>query len=255
MRRRLGFTLIELLVVIAIIAILAAILFPVMISAKRRAVTASCVSQRRQLLAAFLRYVDDNNGGVCGDYMPPSLATGKYWSQVLMPYASGKMELFYCSDLPNWRGRVVSGQNYTAPWATSVGINVAFGDPWTGYNPIKLSQVQSPKKTILFACSSYINYKNWGDPAGQVNAEKDGHYCICPGRKTEPMLCLADEIKRVVDARKWDYNFMDARRHDGYTVVGFPDGHVGIFPTKKVLSYEGGLSDWKSPDFSMWDLK
>jgi prepilin-type N-terminal cleavage/methylation domain-containing protein len=47
-----AFTLIELLVVIAIIAILAAILFPVLAAAQRAAGKARCVSNERQILAA-----------------------------------------------------------------------------------------------------------------------------------------------------------------------------------------------------------
>lgn len=57
-----GFTLIELLVVIAIIAILAAILFPVFISAKERGRQSRCVFNLKQLTAACRQYVDDNNG-------------------------------------------------------------------------------------------------------------------------------------------------------------------------------------------------
>ena len=67
-----GFTLIELLVVIAIIAILAAILFPVFISAKKRAKLAVCVSNHKQLGAAFLAYTEDWDGmSVMGHTWPP----------------------------------------------------------------------------------------------------------------------------------------------------------------------------------------
>jgi len=58
-RRTTGFTLIELLVVIAIIAILAAILFPVFVSAKEAARSASCESNLKQINSALLLYLDD----------------------------------------------------------------------------------------------------------------------------------------------------------------------------------------------------
>ncbi len=60
-----GFTLIELLVVIAIIAILAALLLPVISKSEEQARVIQCINNFKQLDLAWATYVSDNN-----DYLP-----------------------------------------------------------------------------------------------------------------------------------------------------------------------------------------
>lgn len=124
-----GFTLIELLVVIAIIAILAAILFPVLTNTKERARQGKCLSNLKQLTMAFFQYADDNAG-----YLPIGSSryfqrtcewTGTKWTSwsdsppaidvsrgSLYPYVRSK-KVYQCpSDekLPGWyNGKKIPG--------------------------------------------------------------------------------------------------------------------------------------------------
>jgi prepilin-type N-terminal cleavage/methylation domain-containing protein len=67
-----AFTLIELLVVIAIIAILAAMLMPVLNAAKQRSQVAVCLNNLRQLGYAFHMYANDNGDSVIYPSWGPS---------------------------------------------------------------------------------------------------------------------------------------------------------------------------------------
>src|SRR5947209_5303274 len=117
-----GFTLIELLVVIAIIAILAAILLPVLGAAKEKGRQAACISNLRQVATASRLYMDDYNGGLFHhhegwvlddgtqvDDLPTTMAgvagggsgnsqAEKPWVIILQPYLQSRPVAFCPSD-------------------------------------------------------------------------------------------------------------------------------------------------------------
>ena len=80
--RELAFTLIELLVVIAIIAILAAMILPVLAHAQVRAQLIGCLNDNRQLGIAWLEYAADNNELICPNAEGNGSATGGAGSMV-----------------------------------------------------------------------------------------------------------------------------------------------------------------------------
>ncbi len=105
MRR--GFTLIELLVVIAIVAILAAMLLPVLSRARENAKRAVCMNNLKQIGLATIMYANDYN-----DYLPPKARTG--WGSTLWgspfsgePYKYNVLGCFLQGYKETGRGRYI----------------------------------------------------------------------------------------------------------------------------------------------------
>jgi prepilin-type N-terminal cleavage/methylation domain-containing protein/prepilin-type processing-associated H-X9-DG protein len=78
---RCAFTLIELLVVIAIIAILAAILMPVLHAAQEKAKATACLNNMKQLELCYNMYAQDNNDNLPLNFTSTALTTPGNWIQ------------------------------------------------------------------------------------------------------------------------------------------------------------------------------
>lgn len=135
------FTLIELLVVIAIIAILASMLLPSLLRARKAALKTSCYNNLKELGFAITEYVNDY------DYYIPGLEKNQIWYDSIwgrrlynQEYVSA-WRIFYCPHDPYSKGDGKNG-NWHGPDAnffwrhtSSYQMSTNFGLPYSAGYP------------------------------------------------------------------------------------------------------------------------
>jgi type II secretory pathway pseudopilin PulG len=162
-----------LLVVIAIIAILAALLIPVLTSARESAQRAACKSNMHQAILAILMYADDNR-----QFLPPCRDNDNQ-SHIIrianIPFTnivfySGNSNILLC---PNFR--FGSFNPYDSEWGYLIGYNYCgdvntdtwnYASPYAWWSPAKATE----KGTNVILTD--INM--WGDGLVIVNHRKGG---------------------------------------------------------------------------------
>jgi len=100
-REQKGFTLIELLVVVAIIAILAAMLMPALARAREQARQAVCKGNQKQVVMAYIMYVQDWEGWTVAGYNIDNTELGWRWR--LCPYLEIDGQWILDNYTTNWQ--------------------------------------------------------------------------------------------------------------------------------------------------------
>jgi len=193
MKRKLGFTLIELLVVIAIIAILAAILFPVFLTAKGRAQQAACLQHIKEIGTAVYSYLGDwNSTYPMNRYRDPLMpksgpmdGTRFNWKTSVFPYVRSRTDVWKCpgnpfKDYDDETGRSVTNVS-TRKFPRSFALNGDFFNQLdNNYQCAKRVMSDIPKPTkLLFVVESRFDAPDlnsgmlyWdGNPYGHVQVD------------------------------------------------------------------------------------
>src|SRR5258708_31357580 len=180
--RRNGFTLIELLVVIAIIAILAAIIFPVLAQAREAARKTSCLSNFKQTGLAMLMYAQDYDERnvpwrTCVEGDPnnpqgkPAIPKDSEWfgttyDRLIQPYVKNGFITGCPSDTTPGTGEFTHGIGGTAVRSQSYPGSI--GGNWCPDTPARtMANTPKPASTIFMTerdnCAAAVD--TWGgDP-------------------------------------------------------------------------------------------
>lgn len=225
--RAAGFTLIELLVVITIIAILAALLLPVLQRAKVASKNTLCKNNLRQQGLALAMYVGDNNAYP----FTVDANAGKTWFHFISPYYSSNLNVMAC---PTFKGE----------WPIDQAIVWIFGNAYHR-DPSSPDRVAGVSYGYNGFGVGSANVASWFANLGlglQVNPGQ-----IMPPVKESAVVAPADMVAIADSFPQPGFTYIYAfllsissapspERHNGGANVSFADGHVITEKDKKLVN-------------------
>lgn len=218
-----AFTLTELLVVVGVIAVLVAILLPVLFTIRERGRRAACLSNLHQLDTALLMYTQDEDG-----FFPMRRADGENgsdWVDGVQKYV-GNADVFQCPScpVPDVYSKPDPGEPKLIDkgYALNFEISGAYRPGSTGVDPGPLAAtadmtVPFPTVTVALCEVSFRNGPGKGATTSftSVNAPGTDLY---PGETS--------------------FGPLGAVRHQGGSNYGFVDGHTRWYRPDQVAAAE-----------------
>jgi prepilin-type N-terminal cleavage/methylation domain-containing protein/prepilin-type processing-associated H-X9-DG protein len=242
-RTRDGFTLIELLVVIAIIAILAAILLPVLSAAQVRAQAAGCMNNCRELMLAWVQYYSDNNDHLVNNYQG-AFAAGEELNQTYRSWVNNIMTWDLTDDVTGEPVTATNGIIKAAffQYAGNLKIYKCPGDHYVSQKQAAAGITSRPRSysmNCFFGAYTPPESPKLGVPAGANDIYPTYRQFLTGAslRDTANLFVMLDEhadsindgwfqISPDTTASAW--SDLPASYHNGACGVAFADGHSEI---------------------------
>ena len=230
--QRTGFTLIELLVAVATIAILAALLLPVLGKAKIKAQRASCVSNLRQLGFGWIIYSHDNNGLLAESY---GGSNAWVYGNMKKPAEATDASL------------ITQGKLF--PYTRDTKVYHCPGDKGASFGPKTVELVRS------YSMNCFMGGRDASLPPIPASAKDYIPFFAKDSELKRPseLWVLIDEDERSIDdgffvtdptGRIWfDFPATSMHRHDFSFGIAMADGHTDIWlnrdpRTRQLTSHE-----------------
>ena len=224
--RKFGFSIIELLAVISVMAILSAILVPVVNSVRNSARTTKSLSNLRQFASAMQMYSSDNNGLYPFGYHNPDPGHEIYWYLEVAPYldqktASGSeldnvlVSPFVGKDLAE--GYYADGDVRTSPSSYSVHGVICPSVPtnFTEDPRFPIWNIKENHSEIILVAEGTVN--TWG-------------YAMASFTRPGVWQNLYSASPSTLESPVWIYDESEAGalsyRANDHALVAFLDGHV-----------------------------